>query len=151
MLNLLLVEDSEQLRPALSMRLEDTGAVHVRGSCGSGKEALTLCLVGPPDIILMEVQLAGEMNGIEAATRCCPCSSCWLPRGRVCCSTWEISGRAYGAGDRFCVGAPIAPLEVSEVLKDPVPQRHLRLVAQPAGYGPNGNQRRTHGVRMSVP
>jgi len=67
MLNVLLVEDSEQLRPALSRGLEDTGAVHVVGSCGSGKEALTLCLVGPPDVILMDVQLAGEMNGIEAA------------------------------------------------------------------------------------
>lgn len=67
MLNLVLVEDNEQLRAALGMGLQDTGAVHVVGSCGSGEEALTLCLTCPPDVILMDVHLAGEMNGIEAA------------------------------------------------------------------------------------
>ncbi len=67
MLNLLLVEDNEQLRPALGMGLQETGAVHVVGSCSSGEEALTLCLACPLDVILMDVQLAGEMNGIEAA------------------------------------------------------------------------------------
>lgn len=67
MLKLLLVEDNEKLRPALSAGLEDTGAVRVIGSCGRGEEALTLCLAEPPDVILMDVQLASEMNGIEAA------------------------------------------------------------------------------------
>src|SRR5579871_6977083 len=66
-LNLLLVEDNEKLRPALGAGLEDTGTVHVVGTCGSGEEALTLCLTEPPDVILMDVQLAGEMSGIEAA------------------------------------------------------------------------------------
>lgn len=67
MLKLLLVEDNEKLRPALGMGLENTGAVRVVGACGSGEEALTLCLAEPPDAVLMDVQLAGEMNGIEAA------------------------------------------------------------------------------------
>ena len=67
MLKLLLVEDNEKLRPALGMGLEATGAVRVVGACGSGEEALTLCLAEPPEVILMDVQLAGEMNGIEAA------------------------------------------------------------------------------------
>lgn len=67
MLNLLLVEDNEKLRPALGTGLEDTGAVHIVGSCGSGEEALALCLAEPPDVILMDVQLSGDMNGIEAA------------------------------------------------------------------------------------
>lgn len=67
MLKLLLVEDNEKLRPALSAGLEDTGAVRVISSCGRGEEALTLCLAEPPDVILMDVQLASEMNGIEAA------------------------------------------------------------------------------------
>src|SRR5262245_21227686 len=67
MLNLLLVEDNEKLRPVLGAGLEDTGAVQIVGACGSGEEALTLCLAEPPDAVLMDVQLAGEMNGIEAA------------------------------------------------------------------------------------
>ncbi len=67
MLKLLLVEDNEKLRPALGAGLEDTSAAHIAGACASGEEALTFCLAEPPDVILMDVQLAGEMNGIEAA------------------------------------------------------------------------------------
>lgn len=67
MLKLLLVEDNEKLRPALGVGLEATGAVRVVGACGNGEEALTLCLAEPPDAVLMDVQLAGAMNGIEAA------------------------------------------------------------------------------------
>jgi len=32
-----------------------------------GEDALDLCLAEPPDAVLMDVQLAGEMNGIDAA------------------------------------------------------------------------------------
>jgi DNA-binding NarL/FixJ family response regulator len=67
MLELLLVEDNEKLRTALKVGLENTGEVHIVGGCASGEEALTLCLSQPPGVILMDVQLAGSMNGIEAA------------------------------------------------------------------------------------
>ncbi len=67
MLDLLLVEDNEKLRPAMTAGLEATGAVRVAQSCGSGEEALALCLTRQPDAILMDVQLAGVLNGIEAA------------------------------------------------------------------------------------
>jgi len=67
MLNLLIVEDNPKLRPALKSGLEATGKVRVSHSCDSGEEALDVCLAQPPDVILMDVQLAGEMNGIEAA------------------------------------------------------------------------------------
>ncbi len=66
-LNLLVVEDNERLRPALIAGLQATGAVQVSYDCGSGEEALARCLVGLPDVILMDVQLAGQINGIEAA------------------------------------------------------------------------------------
>jgi len=81
MLNLLLVEDNEKLRSALKAGLEATGAVRVSHDCASGEAALTYCLEAAcgetsevsshraslPDVILMDVQLAGEMNGIQAA------------------------------------------------------------------------------------
>jgi DNA-binding NarL/FixJ family response regulator len=67
MLSVLLVEDNEKLRQALLVGLEATEAVRVVGDCGTGEEALTLALSRRPDAILMDVQLAGEMNGIEAA------------------------------------------------------------------------------------
>jgi DNA-binding NarL/FixJ family response regulator len=67
MLTLLLVEDNEKLRPALEAGLMATGAVRVVHSCASGEAALAYCLETPPEVILMDVQLAGEMHGIEAA------------------------------------------------------------------------------------
>lgn len=66
MLKLLLVEDNEKLRPALVSGLEATGSVRVVQACDSGEAALEFCLSSSPDVILMDVQLAGEMNGIEA-------------------------------------------------------------------------------------
>jgi len=67
MLDLLLVEDNVKLRLALKAGLEATGAVRVAHDCASAEEALDYCLAQPPDVILMDVQLAGKMNGIEAA------------------------------------------------------------------------------------
>lgn len=65
--DLLLVEDNEKLRPALAAGLQATGAVQVVYDCGTGEAALAYCLAQPPQVILMDVQLAGDMNGIEAA------------------------------------------------------------------------------------
>lgn len=75
MLNVLIVEDNERLREALPVGLEAISAVHVVGGCSTGGEALAHCLARPPGAILMDVQLAGEMNGIGAAVairRECP-------------------------------------------------------------------------------
>jgi DNA-binding NarL/FixJ family response regulator len=63
----LLVEDNQRLRAAMKKGLEATGQVTVAGDCGSGEEALEFCLLKTPDVILMDVRLAGTLNGIEAA------------------------------------------------------------------------------------
>ncbi|MHB9132810.1 MAG: response regulator [Armatimonadota bacterium] len=67
MLTILLVEDNERLRPAMKAGLEATGAVRVAEACASGEAAVAWCEAQAPDAILMDVQLAGAMNGIEAA------------------------------------------------------------------------------------
>jgi DNA-binding NarL/FixJ family response regulator len=80
MLNLLLVEDNDSLRQALAAGLGASGAVRVVTGCASGEAALAYCLeasnempdtpedlIRMPNVILMDVQLAGEMNGIQAA------------------------------------------------------------------------------------
>ena len=75
MLDLLVVEDNTRLRPALVAGLAATGAVRVVHDCDTGEEALAACRETPPHVILMDVQLAGAMNGIEAAVairRECP-------------------------------------------------------------------------------
>ncbi|MDX1664170.1 MAG: response regulator transcription factor [Candidatus Promineifilaceae bacterium] len=67
MITLLIVEDNDRLRPALKAGLESTGQVKVVASCSSGEEAVAYCQEQVPDAILMDVQLDGALNGIEAA------------------------------------------------------------------------------------
>jgi DNA-binding NarL/FixJ family response regulator len=67
MIELLVVEDNARLRKALKSGLEGLRAVRVVHDCESGEDALEYCLAHPPHVILMDVQLAGQMNGIEAA------------------------------------------------------------------------------------
>lgn len=67
MLNLLIVEDNPRLRPALQTGLSLTGRVQIGHTCDSGETALAYSLDQPPEVILMDVQLAGAMNGIETA------------------------------------------------------------------------------------
>lgn len=72
-LSLLLVEDNANLRPALAAGLEATGAVAVRHACAAGEEALAYCLARAaegaplPEVALFDVQLAGALNGVQAA------------------------------------------------------------------------------------
>ena len=66
-MKLLIVEDNSRLRLALKSGLEAAGTVQVTDACASGEEAMEACLESPPDAILMDVQLSGEMNGIQAA------------------------------------------------------------------------------------
>ena len=66
MINLLLIEDNANLRAALKTGLEATRDARVVHDCDNGEAALAVCLEQPPDAILMDVQLAGALNGIEA-------------------------------------------------------------------------------------
>lgn len=68
MLKILLVEDNLRLQAALKTGLEATGAAQAVGAVMRGEDALEFCLdAGPIDVILMDVALAGEMDGIAAA------------------------------------------------------------------------------------
>jgi len=68
MLNLLVIEDNPRLQIALISGLEDTGEVHVVGSATTGEAALDYCLTHElPHVILMDVALASDMNGIQSA------------------------------------------------------------------------------------
>jgi DNA-binding NarL/FixJ family response regulator len=66
-IRLLLVEDNVSLRAALKSGLEDTGKVTIVTETDRGEEAIGLALDNPPDVILMDVQLAGTMNGVQSA------------------------------------------------------------------------------------
>jgi DNA-binding NarL/FixJ family response regulator len=67
-IKLLIVEDNEKLRQGLKSGLEAAGPVRAVAGYPSGEAALAHCLEGDaPEVILMDVQLAGAMNGIQAA------------------------------------------------------------------------------------
>lgn len=67
MLGILLVEDNDRLRPALKAGLERTGQVRVVNACATGQEAIASSMACPPDAVLMDVQLRGELDGIATA------------------------------------------------------------------------------------
>lgn len=66
-IRLLLVEDNVSLRAAMKSGLEDTGKVTIVAETNRGEEAIGLALDNPPDVILMDVQLAGVMHGVQSA------------------------------------------------------------------------------------
>src|SRR3972149_1575099 len=66
-IRLLLVEDNASLRAAMKSGLEATGKVVVIAETDTGEEAVSLAVADPPDVILMDVQLAGPLNGVQSA------------------------------------------------------------------------------------
>ena len=74
-LNIMLIEDNLALRTALKSGLNAAGAaLEVVYDCSSGEEALQYCFAAGqqenlPNAALMDVQLAGPLNGIQAAVK----------------------------------------------------------------------------------
>lgn len=66
-IRLLLVEDNASLRGAMKTGLEETGKVTVIAETDRGAGAIGLALADAPDAILMDVQLADDINGVQAA------------------------------------------------------------------------------------
>jgi len=64
--NILIVEDEKIIALDLQRRLERFG-YSVIGMASDGLEAISLARERSPDIILMDIMLAGSMDGIEAA------------------------------------------------------------------------------------
>ncbi|MBN1564276.1 MAG: response regulator transcription factor [Anaerolineae bacterium] len=68
MLHTLLIEDNLRLQNALKSGLEALGEVDILAAFASGEEAVEYCLASTQiDVMLMDVALAGDMNGIETA------------------------------------------------------------------------------------
>ncbi len=66
--NVLVVEDESIVSKDIQQSLKKLG-YNVVGAASTGDQAVALALEHQPDIILMDIMLKGEMNGIEAATR----------------------------------------------------------------------------------
>jgi chemotaxis response regulator CheB len=66
--SIMIVEDEALGAQNLRERLEELG-YEVRGTATSGEEAVSHAAKINPDLILMDIRLAGKMDGIEAARR----------------------------------------------------------------------------------
>ena len=67
MTRILIVEDELLVASDLEARLEQMGH-QVLGIATTGEEAITFARQHRPDVVLMDIQLAGRMNGQEAAS-----------------------------------------------------------------------------------
>src|SRR5512140_1293632 len=66
MTSILVVEDENIVAKDIMTRLKNLG-YGVVGSAASGEDALRLALDTRPDLVLMDIMLKGDMDGIEAA------------------------------------------------------------------------------------
>ena len=65
-LNILIVEDEALTSLYLKMELTNWGH-NILNVCASGEEALSIIKTNKPDLILMDINLAGKLDGIETA------------------------------------------------------------------------------------
>lgn len=65
---ILIVEDEEIVAADLASKLSKLG-YEISGTSPSGEEAITLARELRPDLVLMDIHLAGSMDGVEAAGR----------------------------------------------------------------------------------
>jgi len=64
--SILIVEDEALVATYIREVLEESGFV-VAGVASSGPEAMSLASASPPDLALVDIKLAGPMDGIEVA------------------------------------------------------------------------------------
>jgi DNA-binding LytR/AlgR family response regulator len=67
-LRILIVEDEMLIAANISMQLENLG-YEVIGIIPRGKEALNALKIDKPDLVLMDINIKGDMDGIETATQ----------------------------------------------------------------------------------
>jgi len=65
MMKVLLVDDDKLILQSLKITLSKEADMTVIGAISDGREALEICKVDPPDIILMDIQMP-NINGIQS-------------------------------------------------------------------------------------
>ena len=115
-LKVLLVEDEAMLALAFSASLRKIG-YNMLEPVATGESAIQSALENDPDVILMDIHLAGEMDGIEAAEKILAKRSFWIIfiTGY---STESIQTRAQALKPVAYLVKPIIPPDVTPYLEE---------------------------------
>ena len=103
----LVVDDNDDVRHLVTRVLEQSGCLVLEAA--SGESAVAMAAQGLPDLVLMDLRLAGEMDGLEATRRLredprlCPVPVVALT-GSV---TEEDRRQALAAGMNGLIGKPL--------------------------------------------
>lgn len=65
----LVAEDHAVIRGVIRLACEHAPGLRVIGEVESGEEALERCLADPPDLLVLDLTLAGELQGLDVARR----------------------------------------------------------------------------------
>jgi DNA-binding NarL/FixJ family response regulator len=68
MIRIIIVDDSSIIREGFCMLLNNKDDIEVIGQAGSGNEAVELCKTLSPDLVLMDIKMAGG-DGIESTQK----------------------------------------------------------------------------------
>jgi len=68
-IRIIIVDDEDLLRELLRHTLSGQPDMKVVGTAADGEGAIKLAEAEKPDVVLMDIELAGEMDGIEAALK----------------------------------------------------------------------------------
>lgn len=115
-LRVLVVEDETLLSLSLESMLEDWGHDQV-GSVADGAEAVRLARELCPDLVLMDINLAGEMDGVTAAAEI-----------RAFCDARIVFMTAYSADD-LATRPGVAGCEVLHKPFSPARLQHILAAA----------------------
>ncbi len=75
LLQILIVEDEAMIAMCIEMELTRAGyGICQQGAVATGEKAVIIAQRESPDIILMDIRLAGEIDGIEAAQQIQACA-----------------------------------------------------------------------------
>lgn len=121
--SILIVEDEALIASYIQEVLQESGFA-VSGVASSGPEAISLVSNSPPDLALVDIKLAGPMDGIEVAQ---------LLRGRFNIQSIFLSGvcdpetmdRAQRAMPLGILEKPFRPSQVFNALQRALAELHL--------------------------
>jgi two-component system cell cycle sensor histidine kinase/response regulator CckA len=119
---ILIVEDEAIIVEDLRLLLRRLG-YHVIGTAACGPSAIRMAKENCPDVVLMDVRLHGEMDGVEAARQIrlvCPVPVIYITAyAATLANDFSDSGGVYS-----CLAKPFSPAQLRSTLQTALSQRH---------------------------